>query len=78
MAERRLTMITLWGSDLSMKKTRVLKFESRWSRFIGLRKFKKEHPNVRVIKKYFVPDYSLTQGGLFDATVFYYYAVVEY
>ena len=53
--------------------TTVLHFKSRWSRFIGLRKFKKEHPNVQVIKKW-----SITYGGFGTEPYTQYCVKVDY
>ncbi|MCI8760488.1 MAG: hypothetical protein HFJ34_05135 [Clostridia bacterium] len=51
----------------------VLDFKSRWSRFIGLQKFKKEHPNVQVIKKW-----SIVYGGFGTELHTVYFAKIEY
>jgi len=32
--------------------TTVLEYNSRWKRFCGLRKFKREHPNVKILQKW--------------------------
>lgn len=53
--------------------TTVLHYKSPWGRFWGLRKFKRNHPNARVIKKF-----SIRYGGLVDPYYTIYSVKVEF